>query len=128
MAESLGVKDNVRFLGPKLDVHPYLCAADVMLVLSRGEASSISLLEALACELAAITSERCPFSELVSDGWGVKVNEESTQQVVLAISNLLNKHDTRIAMGKAGRIWVNANHDWHQVARQYKSVINNKEL
>jgi len=35
LVAGLRLDSYVHFLGTKLDVHPYLCAADIMLVLSR---------------------------------------------------------------------------------------------
>jgi len=37
LAAKLGLKKSVHFLGAQLDVQPYLCAADMMLVLAKGD-------------------------------------------------------------------------------------------
>ncbi len=123
LVAGLGLESQVHFLGTKLDVHPYLCAADIMMVLSQGEASSISLLEALACELPAITSTSPPFDELMSDAWGLTVDEKNIQQVVSATVCLVEDRKTRIEMGQSGCVWVTEHHAWHQVARQYQDLI-----
>lgn len=125
LVADLALESRVHLLGAKLDVYPYLCVADIMMVLSQGEASSISLLEALACELPAITSAYPPFDELMSDAWGLMVDEKNIQQIESATSNLMEDHKIRIEMGQAGRAWVTERHAWHQVARQYQNLIEN---
>jgi len=119
----LALESRVHLLGTKLDVHPYLCAADIMMVLSRGEASSISLLEALACEVAAITSVRPPFDELMSETWGIKVDEINVQEIVSAVLRLVEDPNGRIAMGRAGRARIIDCHAWPKIAKQYEGLI-----
>jgi glycosyltransferase involved in cell wall biosynthesis len=123
LVADLALETRVHFLGAKLDVHPYLCAADIMMVLSRGEASSISLLEALACELPAITSLRPPFDELISDAWGIRVDETNLQQVVSAVLSLIENPKGRIGMGSAGRAEIVERHAWPEIAGQYQGLI-----
>ena len=110
----------------KQDVHPYLCAADIMMVLSQGEASSISLLEALACELPAITSAYPPFDELISDAWGIRVNGKNVKQIVEAVLRLIKDPKGRIEMGNCGRAWIIEHHNWLQVAKQYMELVETK--
>lgn len=126
LAAELGLKKNMHFLGTQLDVQPYLCAADLMLVLAKGEASSISLLEAMACGLAPVVLARPPFDELLCDDCGVKVNEENIEQVAAAILGLLADSQCRDAMGKAARQFVIEHHQWSRVAKQYRALIEGK--
>jgi glycosyltransferase involved in cell wall biosynthesis len=123
LAVSLGVDGKVHFPGAKLDVRPYLCAADLMMVLAKGEAHSIALLEALACGIPVITSMQPPFDELVNDAWGMRVDEKDTQQVAAAVLNLMEDAGRRTAMGAAGRAWVSGQHAWDQVARKYQDLV-----
>lgn len=123
LAVRLGLEERVQLLGAISDVQPYLCAADIMMVLSQGEASSISLLEALACELASITSAKPPFDELVSDATGLQVNEENQTQVAAAIISLAKDPARREQMGTAGREKVISRNSWVQIAQQYRGLI-----
>lgn len=120
----LGLKKNVFLLGAKLNVYPYLCAADIILVLSQGEASSISLLEAMACQLPSITSNCPPFDELVKESWGIKVDEHNTYQLISTISGLLRDESSRQKMGLSAREHIIKTHQWSQIARKYQNVIN----
>jgi glycosyltransferase involved in cell wall biosynthesis len=123
LVDDLGVADNVHFLGTKLDVSPYLCAADIVLVLSKGEASSISLLEAMACQLPSITSICPPFDELVNPAWGIKVEEENISAIVQALTGLIGQPDIRLKMGLEARSCVIESRQWQQVAQQYRDLI-----
>jgi len=122
LVAGLGLKSQVHFLGSKLDVHPFLCAADIMMILSQGEASSISLLEALACEVPAITSAYPPFDELMSDAWGIRVDETDVQQIISAIFHLVEDPKERDTMGQAGRARIIECHVWLKIAEQYMNL------
>jgi glycosyltransferase involved in cell wall biosynthesis len=127
LVADLSLESKVHFLGAKLDVRPYLCAADIMMVLSQGEASSISLLEALACGLPSVTSIHPPFDEMMNDAWGAKVDEKNIREVVSAVMRLIDNPDCRIAMGSAARVSVSENHIWHQIAQQYIDLVGAKQ-
>lgn len=119
----LELEPHVQFVGFKQNIHPYLCAADVMLVLSKGEASSISLLEALSCELPAITSNHPPFDELIKNAWGIIVDEENTSQIVDIVLALLCDKEKRSKMGFAGRENIILDHNWDKIAQQYIQLV-----
>ncbi len=123
LVADLDLESRVHLLGAKLDVHPYLCAADIMMVLSQGEASSISLLEALACGLPAITSGCPPFDELMDEAWGVRVDETNNQEIISAVLRLVEDPKGRITMGRAGRAGIIECHAWPKIARQYEGLI-----
>ncbi|MHB9034781.1 MAG: glycosyltransferase family 4 protein, partial [Anaerolineae bacterium] len=118
-----GLEAHVHLLGSKLDVRPYLCAADVMMVLAKGEASSISLLEALACGLPAVTSLHPPFDELIQDEFGERVDETQPHQVAAAVTGLLGDQGKHIRMGAAGRARMTAHHSWVVAAECYRDLI-----
>jgi len=123
LVEDLKLTDQVHFLGSQNDVRPYLCAGDLNMVLSRGEASSISLLEGLACGLPAVTSSHPPFDELLRQDWGVCVNEEDTSQVVDGVFRLLMDKQALRSMGITGRQMVIKSHNWDSIAGQYIQLI-----
>lgn len=123
LVADLALEARVYLLGAKLDVHPYLCAADIMMVLSRGEASSISLLEALACEIPAITSGCPPFDELISEAWGMMVDETDSQQIMSAVLRLVEDPKDRSTKGSAGRASIIERHAWPTIAKQYEGLI-----
>jgi len=123
LIDELQLSARVHLTGFKRDVESYFCAADLMMALSTGEASSISTLEALSSSLPAITSDSPPFDELIQPSFGVQVDEKNSDLVAAAILNLYKDPEKRIQMGLSGRNWVTQNHSWDNVAEQYKSLI-----
>ncbi len=124
LVKELALEERVHFLGVKLDIQPFLCAADIMMALSSGDASSISLLEALACKLPAITSSHPPFDELVNDNCGLRVDEKNVNQVSSAIIHLAKDPARRNDLGNAGRDRVITRHAWPDIAEQYVALVN----
>lgn len=123
ISRDFGVADHVRFLGSVSNVPAYLDAADLGLIVSRGDASSLALLEYAASGLPVITSRRPPFDELVRREWARMVDEEDAAALASMIECLLANVDLRSAMGRAGRAWVERHHSWDQVARDYRALI-----
>jgi UDP-glucose:(heptosyl)LPS alpha-1,3-glucosyltransferase len=66
LARRLGVAARVSFAGPQGDPGPYYGAADVFVLPTLYDALSNAVLEALACGLPVITSDRCGAGELVA--------------------------------------------------------------
>ncbi len=95
LTSNLGIQSHVRFMGEQEDVTPFYQSADVSLILSRGEASSLSALESLACEVPVIAARRPPFDELIRDEYGVLVDEEDPGAVALVVETLLADPERR---------------------------------
>ena len=65
LAHRFGVTRRATFAGPQLDPRPYYGAADVFVLPTLYDALSNAVLEALACGLPVVTSDRCGAGELV---------------------------------------------------------------
>lgn len=123
MSRDLGVAECVRFLGSVDTVPAYLAAADLGLIVSREEASSLSLLEYASAGLPGITSRRPPFNELVHPEWARMVDEEDTAMLASTIDCFLADANLRSTMGRAGRAWVEQHYSWDAVAHSYRILI-----
>lgn len=121
--DKLGLHRQVLFLGFQKDIIPYLCAADVGLLLSWGEASPISLLEFAAVGLPVLTSYHPPFPELVRTDWGRMVDESDSEEVVREIVALLMDSSLREHMGHKAREWVTYYCTWPQAAARYQETV-----
>lgn len=119
----LQVQKRVRLLGAQADVVPYLQAADVSLILARGEASSLSALEALACEIPVIAAHQPPFDELISSEYGVMVDENDANAVADVVIDLLREPAQRARMGAAGRATVIERFSWAKLAQNMLEII-----
>lgn len=67
LAKTLRVTSRVTFAGAQKDPRPYYGAADAFVLPTLYDALSNAVLEALACGLPVITSDRCGAGELVRD-------------------------------------------------------------
>ena len=65
LAHRFGVTRRATFAGPQLDPRPYYGAADAFVLPTLYDALSNAVLEALACGLPVVTSDRCGAGELV---------------------------------------------------------------
>ena len=68
LARSLGVADDVEFLGEQDQVVPILSASDVFLLPSSQESFGLAALEAMSCEVPVVASCIGGLPELVDDG------------------------------------------------------------
>jgi glycosyltransferase involved in cell wall biosynthesis len=70
MADALGLRDRVLFLGhkPRVEIPRYLSASDVFVSGTLREAVSMALLEAFACGLPAVVTDGGGAHELIVDG------------------------------------------------------------
>lgn len=103
-ARSLGIAERVRFLGVRGDVPDLLRASDVFTLSSVSEAASLTLLEAMAAELAAVVTDVGGNPELVRRGVdGLLVPRGDHEALGDALTTLLSDPARRAAMGGHGR-------------------------
>lgn len=121
--QALGLGGCVELRGAQADTAPLYQAADAALILARGEASSLTALEAMACELPVIAARRQPLDELVTPECGVLVEETDAGQVSAAIRALLASPEQRREMGRAGRERVRNEFTWERAAEQYAALM-----
>ena len=104
LADDLGVRDRVHLLGTRHDTPSILAGLDVFTLCSLNEASPVSILEALACQVPVVASDVGSISEsVVENETGNLFPSEDEQAMVAAISRLLDHPEQRAVMGRAGR-------------------------
>jgi len=105
LAARLGVSDEVQFLGTRTDVPALLAAADVFVLPSLYEALPTSLLEAMATALPVVATRVGGVPEVVAhERTGLLVSPASAAELAAAMTRL--DSPARVAMGAAGRAWV----------------------
>ncbi|HEX9005687.1 MAG TPA: glycosyltransferase family 4 protein [Bacteroidota bacterium] len=122
-AASLELGSAVRFLGTTNELKPYYAAADVGMLLSRGEGMPLVLLEYLAMGLPVITSRHRPFDELVEERFGVLVDESDETAVANAMIGLLADAERRRCMSDCARTAAEDRYDWKVIGRQYCDLL-----
>jgi glycosyltransferase involved in cell wall biosynthesis len=108
-ARSLGVADRVRFLGHRHDVPDLVAAADVFVLPSRWEGSSLALLEAMAAGKPVVATAVGGTRELVTDGeTGILVPPDDATALADAVRSLALDATRAGALGAAARARVAA--------------------
>lgn len=122
LAEKLGLKDRVCFLGFRKDVADIMRACDLYLFPSTYEPFGIVVLEALATGTPVITARTVGASELVSEECGIVLSDPNdAAKLGAAITQLMGDGEGRLRMGRVART-VAENHTWKQMAAAYLAL------
>lgn len=103
LAEQLGISERMRFLGGQQDVKPYYAAADALVLPTLYDPFPNVALEAMACGLPVITSEKSGAAELLRHGEsGFIFPATDTAGIAMAMQRLCSRQ-TAQTMGAAAR-------------------------
>lgn len=103
-AQSLGIGDNVRWLGARMDVAACLAAADIAVSASHEEGFSNAVLEAMLAGLPLVVTDAGGNSEAVVDGvTGYVVPAHAPQELGAALLKLVLDDARRDEMGVRGK-------------------------
>jgi glycosyltransferase involved in cell wall biosynthesis len=104
LAEDLGIRDSVTFIGRVLDGARYLAAMDVFANTSTGEPFGIVLIEAMAAGLPTVAFDSGGPREIIAAGQsGLLVADTTDKALAAAIETLLVDPELRKRLGDAGR-------------------------
>lgn len=131
LAGRLGAADRTAFLGHANPI-PYYAAADALVLPSRHDAFSLTLLEAAACGLPSIASRRDGASELFSDGVEgyLLASGDDDSQLAARLVDLLDPA-RRERMGRAARRMAIAHtldRSVDQLLQLYQAVVSERLL
>jgi glycosyltransferase involved in cell wall biosynthesis len=119
LARSLGLQDQIVFTGPVTGVAKIslLHSADLFVLPSYSEGFSMSILEAMACELPVIATKACNFPDLLSReaGWECDATLDSLTD---ALRNAFTCSESgRKQRGQNGRRLVETHYVWPAIIR-----------
>lgn len=98
-----------------------LSRADVFVLPSYSEGFSMSILEAMACELPVIITRQCNFPEVAKVGAG-EVIEPDAAQLVKVLIKLLSNPQVCKEMGKKGKRLIEEKFTWDKIASQMLEI------
>lgn len=104
LADSLGVRERIRFLGQRRDVAQLLGRAQISLLVSNWEGLPLSILESMRAGLPVIASAVGGVAESVEDGeTGFLVPQGGIEQLRDRLGRLLGDPELRVRLGASGR-------------------------
>jgi glycosyltransferase involved in cell wall biosynthesis len=105
-ARRLGLADRIVFAGYRRDDYvDVLRAMDIFTLLVPGsDGGCRALLEAAACGIPAVTTQRGALPEIVEEGATGRVVAEEAEQLAAAWAELLSDRPLRVGWGRAARI------------------------
>jgi len=121
--------ENIIFTGYLSDneLLEYVRGADVAVLPSLGESWGLVIGEAMACELAVISSDVGKAKELIGKDRGIVLKNETANEVSESIDYLLSNKKLAKEMGKKGRKFIVDHYGWDEVTQKteelYKTVI-----
>lgn len=104
-SKQLRVDDSVKFWGFQKDVKPFLINADVFVLPSLTEGSSVSLAEAMFCGLPSIVTKEGGASEILGESSsGILVDPLNVEDIFIAMDKFLNMNqEERIILGEKAK-------------------------
>ena len=120
LADSLGIRAAVRFLGYKETVADYLAAADLFALTSDTEGTPAVVLEAGYLGLPTVATSVGGVPEAVlHERTGLVHDRDDEDALAAALARLAGSSDERQAMGQAAREWVEGRFTLETVAEKY---------
>lgn len=110
-----GIEDRVKLMGrtPREEIVKYLNAADIYVSSSLSDGTSISLLEAMACQLPIVVSDVPGNLEWIEDGYnGFVVPRKDSKALAGKILELVNDMSLQQLMGRRNLAIARERADW----------------
>jgi len=125
LASELGVAERVEFVGARSnrDMPALLSEAEIAVIPSLMEATSIAALEAMACGLPVAASSVGGLPEIVDEGVGALFEPADPGALATAVLNLLHREDLR-ELGREGRRRVVANWSLQRMVKRHIEIYN----
>ena len=120
-AESLGLGDQVHFLGDRRDIPAVLASLDISVLPSASESLSNVILESMAAGVAVVASRVGGNPELVAEDRGVLIAPDDSEALASAIECLLRDAKLRLKLSRNAKQFVAANFSLEKVGSAMKS-------
>ncbi len=131
LIEKYGLTDKVIFTGPVSNIQDYYSAGDIFILPASYEPFGLVILEAMACGVPVITSEKAGAAELIKDGVdGLLLrNEKNPKEIADKVKFLLDNFKERKILGDTARK-TSEKYSWDNIAEKTYEVyteINNEK-
>lgn len=110
LAEELGIKDMVIFVGDRNDIPQLLAAMDIFVLSSINEGLGLSAVEAMAAKKPVVLTDCCGVAKDITDGQeGLIVPTAEPDKMASSIYQLSQQHKLRENLAKQGNSFVKNN-------------------
>lgn len=127
LAESLGITDQVHFLGHQKNVALLLASTDIFVFASESEGLSNSVLEAMAMGVPSVVVDAPGVSECHVNGETGFVSPRNADLFAERVLMLASAPDLRLRLGRAARARVELHYsieaNWRRYAALYASLV-----
>jgi sugar transferase (PEP-CTERM/EpsH1 system associated) len=124
-AQNLQINGSILFTGTRNDIADILNELDIYVLSSISEGTSMTLLEAMACELPVVATNVGGNPEVVMDGeTGFLVPPKNPEAFAERLLLLIKERELRSTMGRAGRSRVLRHFSIAQTADKYERIYN----
>ncbi len=133
LAASLGVENQVRFMGSRKDVFSILKSSDIFCLPSRTEGMSNALIEAMASRLPCVATDVGGNGELITNGkTGFLVPNEDAEAMASALIKLIDNSSLATEIGRSGRQRIEESFTLERMITRYldlyRQVTENKRI
>jgi glycosyltransferase involved in cell wall biosynthesis len=104
--KKMGEEKRIRLLGRVGDARLIYHASDFFVLLSSGEACGLVVLEAMACGLPVVLSQRKPFDEITDKKGAFFVNDADPAEIADNLTKLIESKEQRAGMSEINLEWV----------------------
>jgi sugar transferase (PEP-CTERM/EpsH1 system associated) len=120
--QALSSKGGVHVTGTVPDIRPYLWEAAISVApLTYSVGVQNKVLEAMACGTPVVVSSAAAKSLKIRDRQEVYIADEP-EAFAQAVTELLQDADLRDQLSRAGRDFVERNHDWARITRELEAI------
>ena len=119
-----GLEGSVRFTGDVRNVHEYLQASDCFAFPTEKEAFGLSLVEAMACGLPAVTTLTGGIAEFVTPGQNaLAIAPGDADGLYEALRRLMDEPELAVALGQAALATARSRYDQELVIGGYVELV-----
>lgn len=123
LAERLGIRGQIRFVGHAADPHPYLAALDVFAMSSATEQMPLSILEAMAYGLPVISTDVGDCADMLGTReFPTVVARADVGTYAAGLSLLASRPDLRRTLGATNRERCVAAYSFEKMAESYRML------
>lgn len=119
-SDDLSISRRVLFAGERMDVRPFLAAADVFCLPSHSETMPLVALEALAAGLPIVLTPQCPASDFIIEGVSGAITSGRPQQIADAVQRTATIVSTASDIVRIKE--TVSEKGWSSVAREYSEL------